>query len=185
MKKLSFFLISAIVAFNLNAQSDAEFDTPNAWRLAGNDTMQKLEWLADYSPKLKVLKLTIVPNKLWYAEISPKARIKIADDENKLNVEFSWKILAKTPDIFLQSAVRLIDSTGEVFQFPLKGELSSGQWAEIKIHIDKNSKYSSWGGNNNQKLDYPVYLAGIIVDGKKYGVDNAVYYLCDFKIVKK
>ena len=109
--------LALAAASNISAADYADFDSPGAWKVSNPSSQQSIEWITDYSPRLKVVKVTMLPIKQWYAEISPKNLPQIAKSPEDLNLKVSWEFLCDTPEIMTQIAVRIVDSTGEVFQF--------------------------------------------------------------------
>ena len=176
--------IFSVAASRMSAAEYADFDSPGSWRISSPGSEQTIEWITDYSPRLRVVKVTVVPLKQWYAEISPKKLPEIAKSPEDLNFKVSWEFLCDTPEIMTQVAVRLMDATGEVFQFQKKISPRSGQWQKAEIILAPDSPRSSWGGNNDKKLDYPLKFHSIILDGQKNGISKVSYYIHNLKVEK-
>lgn len=176
--------LALAAASNISAADYADFDSPGAWKVSNPSSQQSIEWITDYSPRLKVVKVTMLPIKQWYAEISPKNLPQIAKSPEDLNLKVSWEFLCDTPEIMTQIAVRIVDSTGEVFQFQKKVSPRSGQWQKAELLLTPDSVRNSWGGNNDKKLDYPLKFQSLILDGNKNGVSKVSYYIHNLKVEK-
>ncbi|MFR6032686.1 MAG: hypothetical protein ACLUKN_05605 [Bacilli bacterium] len=107
--------LALAAASNISAADYADFDSPGAWKVSNPSSQQSIEWITDYSPRLKVVKVTMLPIKQWYAEISPKNLPQIAKSPEDLNLKVSWEFLCDTPEIMTQIAVRIVDSQEKYF----------------------------------------------------------------------
>jgi hypothetical protein len=57
--------------------------------------------------------------------------------------------------------LRVTDRTGETFQYDI-GELSASQWLTYVVQLDQHAAH--WGGNNNGKLDRPLFFHAFVLD---------------------
>lgn len=78
--------------------------------------------------------------------------------------------------------IRLIDATGEVFQYPLKGiatAMQSADWVKYSTDIDLNNPVVHFSGNNDGVLDYPVKLLSLALDARE--ADSGSIYIDDLQ----
>ena len=76
-------MLALAAASNISAADYADFDSPGAWKVSNPSSQQSIEWITDYSPRLKVVKVTMLPIKQWYAEISPKNLPPMLEEEHR------------------------------------------------------------------------------------------------------
>ena len=76
--------------------------------------------------------------------------------------------------------VRVIDATGEIFQYPLKGiiaALQKSDWTLYTTEIDLEKSIVHFSGNKDGVLDYPVKLLTLSVDCG--GTDSGSFFIDD------
>lgn len=164
---LKHWLLLLPLAYSLSGGEICTHDS-KPWRLGAMEKREQSLQCIEYSPEIgKVLEISMVPSVFSYIELNYRNRLSIAADENELKkLNFTLELLARPAGAVTTVSVRLIDATGEIFQFraaPFK--LVSGTWSRISIPIANPS--SVWGGNKDRKMDYPVRFSALTVDCRK------------------
>ncbi len=160
--------------------SAAEIPTESAdtWRLNAMEKRAQTLKAIDYSPAIgKVLEITMKPTVFRYIELDLKKQVTIAASAEELKgVVFSLDLFGEPAGTVQMAAVRLVDSTGETFQYGSRTKLRPGIWGTVTIPVGKPT--SVWGGNKDGKIDFPVKFRSIAVDCDKNS-DETVRLLID------
>lgn len=154
-------LVGVLTAAEIPTDSTAD------WRLNAADKREQTIKTVDYSPEIgKVQEITLKPSVFSYIEFSLKKPLVIAANAEELkDVTFSLDLFAEPSDTVRLAAVRLLDATGETFQFSSVAKLRPGTWSTITIPL--KNPVSAWGGNKDRKIDFPVSFSAITVDCTK------------------
>lgn len=157
----------------------------NAWQLGAAKLREQSLQSIEYSPEIgKVLEISMIPAVFSYIELNYRNRFPVATNENELKkLRFSLELLARPAEAVSAVSVRLIDATGEFFQFrapPFK--LASGTWSRISIPIANPT--SVWGGNKNRKIDYPVRFSGLTVDCRKETAEPVILRIDNIEFLR-
>lgn len=155
------------------------------WRLGAMEKREQSLQCIEYSPEIgKVLEISMIPAVFSYIELNYRNRFPVATNENELKkLRFSLELLARPAEAVSAVSVRLIDATGEFFQFratPFK--LASGTWSRISIPIANPT--SVWGGNKNRKIDYPVRFSGLTVDCRKETAEPVILRIDNIEFLR-
>lgn len=160
--------------------SAAEIPTESidAWRLnAAEKRVQTLKAI-DYSPEIgKVLEITMKTAAFHYIELDLKQPVTIATNAGELKgVVFTLDLFGDPAGLVQQASVRLVDSTGETFQYGSRTRLRPGTWATVTIPVE--NPVSVWGGNKDRKIDFPVKFRAVAIDCDR-NADETVRLLID------
>ena len=144
----------------------------DSWLLRVAEKRQQFLKSTEYSPEIgKVLEISMVPSVFSYVELNLREPVPIAANAGELDkLGFTLELLAKPAESVTAVSVRLIDATGEIFQYRAASRLRAGAWSRIAIPLKKPS--SVWGGNRDRKLDYPVRFSAVTVDCRRETVGN-------------
>lgn len=153
-------------------------ESANAWRLNAMEKRAQTIKAIDYSPEIgKVLEITMKTAVFHYIELDLKKRITIATNAEELKgVVFTLDLFGDPAGLVQMAAVRLIDSTGETFQYGSRTRLRPGTWATVTIPVEK--PVSAWGGNQDRKIDFPVKFRAVAIDCDR-SADETVRLLID------
>lgn len=150
---------SATVSDQVVTENIVNFTKPDIWRIheatgrnqtisAGENSSLRITWDA---PKFR------------YLELFPTQPHPLPDFN-----QATFRLAAKIPtNVAIQNfALRLVDNTGEIFQFtqPVKRANDGTVTLEYPIDINNLSHVGTWGGNNNKKLDFPVSFYGLAIN---------------------
>lgn len=147
---------------------DIPTDDFTHWRLGAPEKRRQSIQTAEYSPEIgKVLEIKMIPSAFSYVELRCRKPLPVAaSPEDLKKLSFSLELLAKPAETVMAVSVRLIDATGEFFQFRATPfQLRAGNWSKITVPIGKPSNV--WGGNNDGKMDFPVRFSMLTVDCRK------------------
>jgi hypothetical protein len=160
--------------------SAAEIPTESAddWRLNAAEKRAQTIRTLDYSPEIgKVLEITMKTSAFHYIELNLKKPITIAASAEELKgVVFTLDLFGEPAGLVQQASVRLVDSTGETFQYGSRAGLRPGTWATVTIPVEK--PVSVWGGNQDRKIDFPVRFRAVAIDCDR-NADETVRLLID------
>lgn len=150
------------------AAGEIPTDDSAQWRLGAPEKRKQSFQAAEYSREIgKVLEIKMVPSEFSYVELRYQKPFSVAAGPEELkNLSFSLELLAKPAETVMAVSVRLIDATGEFFQYRATPfQLRAGNWGKISVPIAKPSNV--WGGNNDGKIDFPVRFSMLTVDCRK------------------
>ena len=166
----------------------ADWNKKGAWEtLDENKTGHKFELIENYSKKMKnVGKLKVCPQKWYYGEISPVKRVLIAKTPEEFKGKFCFEAFADSIGHFTQITIRFSDSSGEIYQYVLRGApFKEGQWRKFEVPFGVGETPTViFGGDENKKIDYPVYFQALIFDGSRNYVEPLHYYIYNPEIKK-
>jgi len=120
--------------------SAAEIPTESAdvWRLNAAEKRAQTLKAIDYSPEIgKVLEVNMKTAVFHYAELNLEKPITIAANAEELKgVVFTLDLFGEPAGTVLMAHVRLVDSTGETFQYGSRTKLRPGTWATVTIPVE-------------------------------------------------
>ncbi len=176
MKNTFLILIACSLAGIICGQEFLRFDQTE-WKLGKTKS-------AEENTNLRIEKTPLnhtgrtVPSIAW--DSPPTAPVSLylqgkhpLEEFNK--AEFTLKVHSKKILPLRRIVLRLVDRTGEVFQLPPK-ETGILQAGENLLHysLDASAPQANiWGGDKNQKLDWPLKVSGIAIDFVKNTQTNA------------
>ncbi len=141
-------------------------DSAAAWQLHSTAPRKQTLSTPDYSPAIgKVQEIVMTPGVFSYCELNLRERIRIASGPEELKGSFSLDLFAEPAGAVQAVSIRLIDATGEIFQYRTNVELRPGSWKTVPIPLGKPS--AVWGGNKDRKPDFPVDFLAVTVDCRK------------------
>jgi len=125
-----------------------------------NERQQSLEYLQTAGKP--AIRLKWQEDRFGYLELFLPNQIAPVFPENRpIRCTVDLTTFAATP--LFKVNLRLMDRTGEVFQFSRKVFFDrAGQW-QLEYLIDSNnpSPNGAWGGNKDLKLDFPIRILGL------------------------
>jgi len=133
-----------------------DFNKKSGWEFTGTENANG-KITEDYHNKLKVYYHFESESANSFLPVSKK--IKLPDNTKAI----SFKSKGSNDTTYLR--VRVIDRTGETFQYNL-GYLPSEY---TTYHLLLSNFNSSWNGNENGVLDYPVYFNSFVLDDNPDG----------------
>lgn len=138
-------------------------DTASLWELRQPDQRGQTLRAVDYSPAVgALLELTMEPARFPYAELVLREPVEIADSAAAMKGSFSFEFLAAPAASLQEVSIRLVDATGETFQYKIPKNLRGGTWEKITVGVARPT--GVWGGNKDRKLDFPVRLLALTID---------------------
>lgn len=163
MKSVFFVLLFCGIA--ASAVEIVNFNNTGAWYLNAH-VLRKQTWQSvskDDKKEGSTAVITLMPSgKTNFIEFYLRHPIVIAANEvefNKRALVFDAN-LSKARDLWA-FAIRCRDAKGEYFQFTVSNKLSDNIWGTVIIPLAAASR-SSWGGNNDKKVDFPLTLLGFV-----------------------
>jgi len=171
-------LLSLLPLAGIVSAAEIPAESADAWRLNAMEKRAQTLKAIDYSPEIgKVLEISMKPTVFRYIELDLRQQVTIAANAGELKgVVFSLDLFGDPAEAVQMAAVRLVDSTGETFQYGSRTRLRPGTWATVTIPLEKPT--SVWGGNKDAKIDFPVKFRSIAVDCDKNS-DKTVRLLID------
>lgn len=133
--KLRGFLLFLPLVCTLSA-GEIPTDVSAQWRLGAPEAREQSLRVNDYSPEIgKVLEIRMVPSVFSYVELRYGKPFSVAVGAEELEkLAFSLELLAKPAVTVTAVSVRLIDATGEIFQYRTTPfQLQAGNWSKITI----------------------------------------------------
>ncbi len=170
MKRMILFL-AVCLFLSAGAAPLGDFTNPALWQL--NDPAKRNQSLTRDAKGLKVV---------WdgytfhYTELHLRNPLPLPETFREGMVSLRIQLPAKAPVRTVN--LRLVDGTGEIFQYPLRclpppetGVLTF----DYPVDLAKRHN-ASWGGNNDKKFDLPVSLKGFTIDfERESGAGEAVF----------
>ena len=163
MKSVFFVLLFCGIA--ASAVEVVNFNNTREWYLNAH-ILRKQTWKSVAEPDKNdgnAAVITVAPGcKVNFMEFYLRKPIVIAANEaefNKRSFVFDAN-LSKARDLWA-FAIRCRDAKGEYFQFTVSNKLFDNTWETVVIPLSAASR-SSWGGNNDKKVDFPLTLLGFV-----------------------
>lgn len=109
----------------------------------------------------RVARIRATPMTTPIFEMTIRPHKTLASAPTQLVGKVSFDIYSDTPDYVQYVCVRFMDARNEIFQVRCEVHMTRGEWTTATFNINKDTKYESWGGNNDGKIEFPVRFNGI------------------------
>ena len=171
-------LLSLLSLAGIVSAAEIPTESADAWRLNAAEKRAQTLKAIDYSPEIgKVLEITMKTAVFHYIELNLKQPFTLAANAEELKgVVFTLDLFGEPAGTVLMAHVRLVDSTGETFQYGSRTKLRPGTWATVTIPVE--NPVSVWGGNQDRKIDFPVRFRAVAIDCDR-NADETVRLLID------
>ncbi len=167
---------AVLLAVAVEAAPISEFTTVEPW--LGHESATRDQTLAVATipgGSGQALKLSWGAQRFHYAELHLKKFLPLPEFTKAV---FTLRLYVPANTPASRIALRLMDQSGETFQFSKSFPVfPEAGWRTVEFTVDAAQLVTnSWGGNKNQRIDFPVRLQGFSVDFTADGGAGELYF---------